>query len=66
MEDEVLYTDSYATAMAAHNNGGKVIVQVERVVKAGTLPSKAVQIPGHLIDLIADNNLEQSLLFLHT
>ncbi len=52
MEDEVLYTDSYATAMAAHNNGGKVIVQVERVVKAGTLPSKAVQIPGHLIDAI--------------
>lgn len=52
MEDEVLYTDSYATAMAAHNNGGTVIVQVERVVKAGTLPSKAVQIPGHLIDAI--------------
>lgn len=52
MEDEVLYTDSYATAMAAHNNGGTVIVQVERVVKAGTLPSKSVKIPGHLVDAI--------------
>lgn len=52
MEDEVLYTDSYATAMATHNNGGTVIVQVERVVKAGTLPSKSVKIPGHLVDAI--------------
>ncbi len=54
MEDEVLYTDSFATAMAAHNNGGIVIAQVERVVKAGTLPSKEVKIPGYLVDVIVE------------
>ena len=54
MEDEVLYTDSFATAMATHNNGGIVIAQVERVVKAGTLPSKEVKIPGYLVDAIVE------------
>jgi hypothetical protein len=36
--------------MAAHNTGGIVIVQVERLVAAGTLPSRAVQLPGAIVD----------------
>ena len=37
-------------AMAAHNTGGKVFVQVERLVASGTLPSRAVQLPGAIVD----------------
>ncbi|GFI62004.1 acetate CoA-transferase YdiF [Clostridiales bacterium] len=44
--------DATAMAMAAKNNGGKVIVQVERVVKAGSIDPKLVKIPGMLVDAV--------------
>jgi len=37
-------------AYAAHNNGGVVIAQVKRLVKAGTIPPQHVQVPGILVD----------------
>ena len=37
-------------AMAAHNSGGMVIVQVERVVESGTLPPRCVHLPAALVD----------------
>ena len=52
MEDEVTFVDNLATAMAVHNNGGKVICQVARIVKAGTLHPKNVKIPGYLVDAL--------------
>ena len=52
MEDEIAFVDNLATAMATHNNGGKVICQVQKVVKAGTLHPKDVRIPGYLIDAL--------------
>lgn len=39
-------------AYAAHNNGGVVIAQVKRVVKAGTIPPQHVRVPGILVDAI--------------
>ena len=39
-------------AMAAHNSGGVVIVQVERVVDRGTLPTRTAHIPGAIVDKI--------------
>lgn len=51
-DDEPLTMDVTAVAMAAHNNGGKVIVQVKRVVKAGSLDPKAVRVPGVLVDYV--------------
>ena len=52
LEKEMGPLDSTALAMAAHNNGGKVIVQVEKVVKHGSLDPKLVKIPGIYVDAI--------------
>lgn len=52
MEREALTLESQAQAMAAKNSGGIVIVQVEQVVKSGTLHPKEVVIPGILVDAI--------------
>jgi len=38
--------------MAARNCGGKVIVQVERIVKNGTIDPKLVKIPGVFVDAV--------------
>lgn len=60
MEDEVLFLDNLATAQAVHNNGGIVIMQVQRIVKAGTLHPRQVKIPGYLVDvLVVDPNQNQ-------
>lgn len=52
MEDEICYLDNLAMAQAAHNNGGIVICQVEKMVKARTLHPRSVRIPGYLVDAL--------------
>ena len=52
MEKEALNLDVLAQAMAAHNNGGIVIAQVERVVEHGSLNPKHVKVPGILVDCV--------------
>lgn len=52
MEKECLFLDSLAQAMAAHNNGGIVIAQVERIVDQGSLKPKDVKVPGVLVDCV--------------
>ena len=39
-------------ALAVRNNGGIVIAQVKRVVKAGSLPTQCVHVPCNLVDYI--------------
>ena len=51
-EKECLTLDNLAQAMAAHNNGGVVIAQVERIVEDGFLNPKDVKVPGILVDCI--------------
>lgn len=52
MEKEALTLDCLAQAMAAHNNGGIVIAQVERIVEEGSISPKDVKIPGLLVDCV--------------
>jgi propionate CoA-transferase len=52
MEREPFIGDALAMAQAAHNSGGVVIAQVERMRKAGTTPAREVKVPGVLVDAI--------------
>jgi len=51
-EREALLLDNLAMAMAVKNSGGIVIVQVERIARAGSLHPREVLIPGALVDCV--------------
>ena len=61
MEREPFIGDPLAMAQAAHNCGGLVIAQVERMRAAGTTPSREVKVPGILVDaIIVDSEQQQT------
>lgn len=57
--DEPLTLIATSVAMAAHNNGGKVFVQVKRIVKAGSLRPKDIRIPGVIVDYVVQTDDEK-------
>lgn len=58
LEKECCTLDATSLAQCAKNNGGKVFVQVEKVVANGSLDPRMVKIPGIYVDgvIIADGD----------
>ena len=54
LEEEAINMDSYSMALAAHNSGGKVFVQVRDVLEAGAIAPRNVTLPGILVDGIVE------------
>lgn len=52
LEHEVAPMDGTTLAQACKASGGKVIVQVKQIVKAGTLDPRMVKIPGIYVDAL--------------
>ena len=57
-EREALDLDNLAMAMAVKNSGGVVIVQVERIARAGSLHPRQVLVPGSLVDCVVVSDPE--------
>jgi acyl CoA:acetate/3-ketoacid CoA transferase len=55
LEEETNSLGVVEMALAARNSGGKVIVQVKRVARAGSLDPRLVRIPGPLVDAVVVN-----------
>jgi propionate CoA-transferase len=52
MEREALSLEALSLAIAAKTSGGYVICQVERVAEVGSLDSRAVRVPGVMVDAV--------------
>lgn len=61
IEREALVLEDLALAMAAHNSGGAVICQVERLAEAGSLPSRSIRIPGMMVDCVVVSGAEDHM-----
>ncbi|GAU77000.1 acyl CoA:acetate/3-ketoacid CoA transferase [Fusibacter sp. 3D3] len=53
-EKECLSLEMLSMAQAVKNSGGKVILQVEKIIKDGSINSKMVKIPGIYVDAIVE------------
>ena len=60
LEKEIGPLDSTAMAQAAKNSGGKVIVQVERIVSSNSLDPKLVKLPKIFVDAIVVGDEESN------
>lgn len=58
-EEEAVDLDMHTIALAAHNSGGRVLVQVRQVVEAGSLPARSVRIPGIMVDAVVEDREQQ-------
>ena len=61
LQKEAATLDGLAMAQAAKNSGGKVILQVEKIVSKGSLDPKLVKIPGILVDALVVASAEDHM-----
>ena len=61
LEWEGIIGEQFHLAAAAHNSGGLVIAQVEKIVEYGTLKAKDVLIPAKLVDYVVVAKPDKSL-----
>jgi propionate CoA-transferase len=59
MEHEATFSEATCIAQAVRNSGGIVIVQVDKVVKAGTLDPRSIKIPRIYVDYIVEAKEEE-------
>ena len=52
LDQEPANLDVYPLAMAAHNSGGKVIVQVRVAVDRLDLPARSIRVPAAMVDAV--------------
>lgn len=66
-EREVVVYEATALAQAAKNSGGKVFVQVEKIVNEGSLDPRLVEIPGIYVDgiIVAEDPKDHEQCFGH-
>lgn len=62
MESEASLQGMLVMAQAAKSGGGVVIAQVQRLAAGGTLPPQSVRVPGHLVDAVVVDPLQEQLL----
>lgn len=53
-EQEGAYLGAMEMALAARNSGGKIIAQVRRTTKSGSVKPHAVHVPGILVDYVVE------------
>lgn len=58
LEREAATLDATAMAQAAKNSGGKVILQVGKILKKGSIDPRKVKIPGIYVDAVVVANSE--------
>lgn len=51
-ENEVISAEALSIAIAAKNSGGKVIVQVEKIVEDFSRDPKSIKVPGIFVDMV--------------
>lgn len=60
-EREAAFVEVLAMCQAVKNSGGKVILQVEKVVESGTLTTQMVRLPGIYVDAIVEASPEHHM-----
>lgn len=62
LEHECCTNEATSIAAAARNSGGKVVVQVEKVVQNGSVDPKLVKIPGIYVDalVVCENKVDHA------
>jgi propionate CoA-transferase len=58
-EEEAIDMDIHTMALAAHNSGGRVLVQVRQIVEAGSLHPRFVRVPGIFVDVVVEEPTQQ-------